>query len=663
MNPMIKAPSYLAFTALVLFLFVLPLQAQEPTPCDYRYPLEASNWRFGKGAGLVFTEEGVEAVNINTPSVIRNGTASISNTQGNLIFYSDGIHLWTGSNHLLQGTNDLQGNSEATQSALFVPQPGNPEKIYLFTLDMYIPPVFTDGVRYSIIERTNNSWQFITKNQLLHSANAQKIAAVRHANNNDIWIITHGYGTNDGDTFFAHLLNDTAFIEKAVTSKTGYRQESDPTVGNTFANNTGYMDISPDGSRIALTIPDAGVIEVFDFDTQTGRVSNPQSSGTEGIYYPFGVAFSPDNSKLYITTNPRDNNRPTGIYQFDLDEENVFDNPETIYEVNFNTNTTDTLFGALQLGIDGRVYVAKSRTGNVGKAELGVIYNPNRKGTASNYNHLYEDNNGLHLNGAESMAGLPSFVSSYLDIPHFNIQNHCHTSITAFRLRNEANIDEILWNFGDQGATSDELRSGHIFSEPGVYTVNLTEFYAGREYAYNKDITIHPLPEVDIGQGGDTVFILPNSSITLDAGEFDAYYWEPGGSTERYLDVDQEGVYRVTVTDTNCCVNTDEVTIAFTSIFTPTAFRPGSSISSNSHFKVLGAVSALENFRLYIYNRWGQLVFETSDPHQGWDGSLMNSGQMLPMGTYTWVLYYESAESRYQSRQQVDKRGVVTLIR
>lgn len=663
MNFITKALRYPAFTMLVLLLFAWPARAQEPTPCDYRYPLQASNWRFGKGAGLVFTEEGVEATNTNVPTVINRGTASISNAEGNLIFYSDGIHLWSGNNNLLQGTNDLMGNSEATQSALFVPQPGNPDKIYLFTLDMYIPPVFNDGVRYSVIERIGNSWQLTTKNQLLHTDNAQKIAAVRHANNRDIWVITHGYGANSGNSFFAHLLNDTAFIENAVTRQTGYVHESDPADGNTFANNTGYMDISPDGSRIALTIPDEGVVEVFDFNTETGQVSNPQSSGPQAIYYPFGVAFSPDNSKLYITTTPRDNNRPTGIYQYDLNESNVFESRETIYELNYNQQTTDTLFGALQLGIDGKIYAAKSRTGGLGKTELGVVYNPNRKGQACNYNHLYADNNGLHLAGAESIAGLPSFISSYLDIPHFNIQNHCHTSITAFRLRSEANIESIGWDFGDQQATSAELRAGHIFSEPGVYNVRVAETYEGEEYAYSRDITIFPLPEVDIGQGGDTIFILPNSSITLDAGEFDAYYWEPGGTTERFLDVDQEGIYRVTVTDTNCCVNTDEVIIAFTSIFVPTAFRPGSSITSNSHFKILGAVSALENFQLYVYNRWGQLVFETADPNEGWNGSLMNSGQMLPMGSYTWVLYYESAESRYQSRQKVDQRGVVTLIR
>ncbi len=267
------------------------------------------------------------------------------------------------------------------------------------------------------------------------------------------------------------------------------------------------MRASSDGSKIALTLPFDGIIELFDFNAETGLVTNLRSNSNNPFYYPFGVEFSPDNSKLYATTSPKDLNQKTILYQFDLDESNPFDNPQIIYE-SLVTQASDSLLGALQLATDGRIYVARSRRGAVPKTRLGVIYNPNRLGSACNYNHLEEDNNGLLLEGGMSYQGLPNFVTSFLDIPHFYWQNHCHQSPTIFALRNEANIESITWDFDDGGVTSNDLSAEYIFSEPGIYTVQVTENYDGEAYTKSRDILIHELPEVDPGQGSDTIFFI-----------------------------------------------------------------------------------------------------------------------------------------------------------
>ncbi len=636
--------------------------AQAPTPCDYQPNQRASNWVFGDRSQLLFENNNpAEAYEVDAGFNILNGVAAISDENGNLLFFSDGIRLWSSGFYLFQGTTDLRGNDAATQSALFVPHPGVDNRIYLFTVDMYFPLAgFNNGIRYSTLERGAQGWNLVNKNALLQESNAQKITAVKHENGLHYWVITHGYD-DTGDRFFAWLVDSTGVAQTAVQSTIGTIHRTDYSNLVTFNNNAGYMRASPDGSKIALTLPEDGVVEVFDFNTRTGQVTNVSSSGLDAFYYPFGVEFSPDNSKLYVSTSPRELNNLTSLFQLDLNDSNPFENPYTIFQ-SLVTQNADSLLGALQLGLDGRIYVARTRWGINSMSNLGTIYNPNRKGLECNYNHLLEENNGLPLNGGRTYQGLPNFVTSYLDIPHFNWINHCHQSPTIFALRNEANIDEINWAFSDAGAQSDQLKGVHTFSQPGNYTVSVTERYNGIPYSSSRDITIYPLPDVDIGQGGDTIYILPNSSITLDAGVFDAYEWSPGGSTDRFIDVEEQGWYYVTVTDTNCCVNTDSVYIAFSNVFLPTAFRPGSSIAANSSFKVLGATSALSDFRLYIYNRWGALVFETDNPDVAWDGRLAN-GEAAPMGTYAWVLFYESFGSSFQAPQKINQRGVVTLIR
>jgi gliding motility-associated-like protein len=645
---------------ILAMIFVAHKSYNQETPCDYQMPKEATNWIFGERAFIQFNNGTAVPSQLGSNTNIINGVATISDAAGDLLFVSDGINLWSSNMYLIQNTNDLDGNNYATQSALFVPQPGNIHKYYLFAVDMHLPPIFNNGITYTTIERISGSWTVTMKNQLLHRSNAQKIVAVKHADDQTYWVITHGYGSQTGNSFFAYRIDEQGLSTNPVVSSVGATHQTVAGNASSANNNSGYMRASPNGTMIALTIPADGIIELFDFNRESGQVSNVRSSGMAAFDYPYGLEFSPDNTKLYATTTPIGQAPVNSIYQFDLQQANPFANPYIVDD--FIGNSSNGLLGALQLGVDGRIYVALHEGAGDGKPNIAVIYNPNRPGSACNYNHLGIDNNGLNLNGGRVLIGFPNFVSNYLDVPHFRWTNHCHTRITAFSLRNDANVGQISWDFGDGSAFSGEINPQYTFDDPGSYVVRVTETYNGQQYSAARELTIFPLPILDIGQGSDTLYILPNSSITLDAGEFDEYLWEPSGTTERYLDVDEEGWYRVTVTDTNCCKNSDTVYVAFSNIFVPTAFKPNSLNDNNRSFRLMGATSALENFKFYIFNRWGELVFETTDPKIGWDGKLL-SGHEAPQGVYIWALYYESTESRFQPRQYLNQRGVVTLMR
>jgi len=650
----------------LLLLFSLNLVAQkDKTHCDYSIPGEVLNWNFGDKAQLTFSEDTPFPFSSAMPGGIDipKGVSSISDADGNLLFFSDGMTAWgKGYYPIINGTL-LAGSKGATQAALFIPSPDNENKYFLFTSDFYypdIPQYSNNGIRYSVIEKINYRWEVTEKNIHLLDQNTQKLAAVKHANGTDYWLVTHGFGNEKGNKYFAYKVMKDSVSTVPVISETNIIH-----TGTSQDNNSGgYMKISTNGKKIVLVIPskEEGIVEIADFDTETGHITNPAHSAPGHFNLPLGLEFSPDNRFLYMTTNPTDNSQ-NFLYQFDLNQLDI-NNPVEIARLSPSDNAQ---FGALQLAVDGRIYLARFGLSISPVGFLGVIHNPNRPGTACNFNYLDGvATDGLALNdGSGSMEGLPNFVSSYFDIPSFWWQNHCATHITTFRLQNEANNGQVSWDFGHGGATDNQLRGQYTYQEADTYTVTVTEVFEGETFTQTRDITIYPLPTIDIGAGEDIIYILPNSSITLDAGIFDQYYWEDEDGNllgeGQYLDVDQEGVYAVTVTDINCCENRDEVEIKFANIYMPNAFRPGSQNPVNTSFKALGPVTALNQFQLLIYNRWGQLVYESTDPFQGWDGKV--KGEDAPQATYIWQLTYESFESQYQAAQKIVERGIVNLIR
>ncbi len=645
---------------LVIFLVLFHFQVLAQTDCDYQRPHEADTWVFGKQSRIFFDVEPPESNPTSSSFSLPNGSASISNSNGSLLFFTNGLKVWNQGLYLMENGDDLKGNNFATQSSLIVPHPGDNKKYYLFTVDMYIPPLFTDGVNYNIIDFTNNGYGEVTsKNIPLLSENAQKITSVLHENKHDYWVILHGFGPSKGTSFYSYLVSDSGLVTTPVVSNIGSIHQGNDN------NAAGYMKTSPDGSKIALLIPQEGIAEIFNFNNATGQVSNVKSSGTGKFIYPFGLEFSPDNSKLYISTSPLGNGT-NYLYQLDANASDPFASLYVVDQFDVNeVGSSDSLMGALQLGTDGKIYLTKFRRGVLGKENLGVVYNPDRPQAACNYNSLnYINNSGFNLGGAEVLIGLPNFVTSYLDIPHFTYYNHCHHDTTIFNITNKSNIDNANWDFkdtdGDQ-ISNDQMNPSFVFSEPGDYNVEMTETFDGVNYQFTEQVRIHSLPYVDLGEGADTIYILPNSTIRLDAGDYDSYYWQPGGSHSRYFDVTQEGLYAVTVIDSNCCQNSDMVYVLYSSLTFPTAFNPKSPISVNQEFKVIGNVTAMKSYLLQIYNRWGQLIFESENPDEGWDGT--HKGELVPGGTYVYSAVFKSYASDAQPELVVKNRGVVTLVR
>jgi len=92
-------------------------------------------------------------------------------------------------------------------------------------------------------------------------------------------------------------------------------------------------------------------------------------------------------------------------------------------------------------------------------------------------------------------------------------------------------------------------------------------------------------------------------------------------------------------------------------VFTPNAFRPNSEIQENRTFMPVGIGADLSRFSLKIFDRWGQVVFETKTPDYPWDGTT-KKGIPAPMGNYVWISHYYDIQG-YEHNQ----KGQVLLIR
>lgn len=161
----------------------------------------------------------------------------------------------------------------------------------------------------------------------------------------------------------------------------------------------------------------------------------------------------------------------------------------------------------------------------------------------------------------------------------------------------------------------------------------------------------------------------PNTAkVDLDPGAFSHYNWFKNqltvGDTLRVYTADSEGLYSVTLTNSFGCTAPDQTIVkneCIPKLVAPTAFRPSSNQGSNKDFYVFSFFIKTEDFQIYIYNRWGEMVYQSSDRYFKWNGNFNNAGQPLPGGTYAYVIKYVSSFDPGKGLQE--KHGGVVLLR
>jgi large repetitive protein len=134
-----------------------------------------------------------------------------------------------------------------------------------------------------------------------------------------------------------------------------------------------------------------------------------------------------------------------------------------------------------------------------------------------------------------------------------------------------------------------------------------------------------------------------------------SYLWQDGSTNSTYKVV-QPGLYSLTATN-NCGTTTNSITIGdgVCSLYVPNSFTPNGD-TKNDLFKP-GYGDNVTEYRLQVFNRYGQIIFATTDKNKGWDGT--NRGAAQPYGSYVWLIQYKTAVNNNWEVLQ----GTVLLIR
>jgi WD40 repeat protein len=349
---------------------------------------EASIWYFGEGAGLKFENS------TNSPIVLTDGSmtapegcCSISDFEGNLLFYSNGETIWNKYHRVMKNGDGLSGSIYSTQSVIIIPKPGDQHLYYFFTINSDNEKI---GLQYSVVDISldNGSGEVIEKNIPVFFPVAEKINATRHKNGKDFWIITHELYSN---RFVAFLLTKDGLQPDPVFSSAGMTYSGNRSI------NMGSLKISPDGKKLVCGVFSKFTFELFDFNNETGKVYNPISIPTNESLNAYSCEFSPDTKKLYTSSF----DSFVRLYQYDLSSGNAKD------IINSAVLIADidaiNVLGTLQLAPDGKIYLASNKS-----YYLGVIEKPNESGLNCGYNPK-----GVFLNNKICRLGLPNIIYDY----------------------------------------------------------------------------------------------------------------------------------------------------------------------------------------------------------------------------------------------------------
>lgn len=229
---------------------------------------------------------------------------------------------------------------------------------------------------------------------------------------------------------------------------------------------------------------------------------------------------------------------------------------------------------------------------------------------------------------------------------------------------------DIQWTFGD-GGTSTEISPSYTYENPGVYDVSISvtspigcmisDFFPNWITVFES-----PTAAFTFSPNQPTNF-LPDVDFTDQSIDAAQWFWDfngQGNSIDQnpmftFPDTGLQEVTLIVTHETGCQDTTIQIIDIAPKVayFLPNAFTPNSD-AVNDLFYGKGFFLGMQNFNLTIWNRWGELVFETTDPDEGWNGRKNNEGRNSPQGVYVVVVTYTGPRG-----ENIELKGFATLIR
>ncbi|MBW8331662.1 MAG: T9SS type A sorting domain-containing protein [Prolixibacteraceae bacterium] len=503
----------------------------------------ANNWVFGD-FGLEFRDNSVIIRKDYAPNDNR-GAGIISDKNGDLLFYSDGLNVLNKNNELMPNGKNLVTltGGFSLQESIVIPNPGSTSLYYLFTVDPQNGQ--SDAwLWYSIVDMSLNNGlgDVIVKGEKILNNISNKITAIYHQNQKDIWLVTQQNNTNK---YYSYLVSASGLSDTPVISTAG---------NSNISSFSGQLKISPDGKKIACSYDEYATIggfDLFDFDSSSGRLSNPMSFKLPAPHNGCnGIEFSPDATKLFVYQNG--STGTSGLYQFNITGQSIEEiNQSRVLLIQENNNS----FRQMQLAPNGKIYITKGGGGG-GTGHLGVITNPNEYGK-----DCIVKENGLFLEGGSSFVALtPNFIQNYFFKTSFTFDNTCQAHPVGFHITNDYRLDSVRWFFGE-GSASNSLNPEFQYSEAGDYSVRLLAYYPEKIDTIIEQITINPVSKFDLGK--DTT-VCYGHELSVAEG-FTSYLWNTGETT-RSIIIKKTGNYKLIVSNTFGCFFSDSIFLHVTDL-------------------------------------------------------------------------------------------------
>lgn len=674
---------------------------------------QSNIWYFGNKAGLNF--------NTNPPSALNDGVfshtegvSSICDINGDLLFFTNGIYVWNANKEQMPNGFGLLGNNSSSQ-ILIIPKPDDCNIYYIFTTPSQ---TFTGASSYSVVDMRldNGNGDISSKNLFLSELVTERVSATLQSNGLDYWVVFQELGSNN---FLSYSVNSLGINTIPVVSSVG--------LINSIADDAvGCMKFSADGGKLC-TANELGIkkCQLFDFDNVTGIVSNGFILSDNGGY---GVEFSSDNTKLYISSYTK-----FKLTQYDLSSNDPLTIRNSGFVVADLSALTNENGGALQIGSDNSIYVARNN-----KSFLGVIKTPNVLGAGCAFTDV-----SINLNGKTCYAGLPNLIKNYTGLfcgslkANYTRASSCDTSnitinVTAnfgvapyqysldgiqFQSSNifaniiannytitvkdaTSNIRKITLNIpaipkltlnisnkvdSDCGFSNGSIslspsngtapfqysQDGLIFQNSNIFnnlpasTANFIVKDSSGCIA-SKTATIGTKSNLKIFAGRDTgIFI--NQTLALFAKDltnsnFISFKWTPADGLDNAFvqnptaTITKNIDYTVEGTNAAGCSVKDTIHIDVykdIDIFVPTAFTPNNDYKNDFLKPIPRGIKQLIYFR--IYNRYGNLVFSSTNFTNGWDGKY--NGVVQNTGSYIWM-----SEGIDIKGKSIFRKGVFTLL-
>ncbi len=584
----------------------------------------ANVWYQAYGMGINF--------NCNPPCPLENpvmqdcfSSATICDKNGNLQFYTDNETIWNSNNEVMLNGTNLHACRWSEQGCLIVPLTSNPNQYFLVTCDQYREPAnlpyTVNYVCFDIypvknilslhlidMSVNNGKGAVLWKNKIIYNSGYvnSMLAAVKHANTKDTWVMTYDYNTN---RFISLLLTDCGIQDTIIS----------PDFGIQITGSDHPITFSPKGDLMHVrneNVHGQNGYMIAHFNTATGELYNPFFFKGE----TYKGCFSTDSRYLYTIVDYMDT-----IPRYDLS----ITDTAAIY-----TNRKNTFAGSLKDGYNNGV-----QNGPDGKMYFNFNYN---------YVTWYVCENPLEPNPVftrkftpvtkvnkplAASANPPNFVQSWFD-PDFKEYEYGSPSITYQRvcIGNKTTLiaqgvppaTPWHWEVSENNIPVtyyyNEDTISHLFVSSGLHTVRLViDFPCKPDVITKNDVFVDGYPIPDYIK--DTVVCEGSSADLFAQSYMESYAWNTGNVQQQQIAA-VNNTYIVTVSNT-CGTQKDSAVVTnveykITNLVTLNHDNMNEVISIQSNTEALG--------KLEIYNSWGSRIYSNNAYNDTWPEKEIEAG-------------------------------------